>query len=326
MSKTLISVIIPVYNAEKYLHKCVTSILSQTFTDFELLLINDGSNDLSGKICDEYATKESCIHVFHKENGGASSARNLGIDKAKGEWIVFVDSDDWVEPDYLEVLYDHIEDGFVASAYSYEKDGKKWQDPLEDKTITISANNLTNILMSAIFMAPNSKLYKRDILNDKNIRFNCQLTAKEDTLFIWSYLLHVNRIRTIRKATYHYCITGDGLSHKRIPIEECTYALNCFKNVLAEFQQKYTDFDLQVRHIWLVDEMFKKAVTEEVCETTCFQERKEKLHKLLQNESVSELLKDKIVMPKGVKRKIWDYLSLNHISLLVLYTYFYKYD
>lgn len=82
-----ISVIVPVYNTEKYLHRCVDSILAQTFTDFELLLIDDGSTDSSGAICDEYAQKDSRVRVFHKENGGASSARNLGLDNATGEWI-----------------------------------------------------------------------------------------------------------------------------------------------------------------------------------------------------------------------------------------------
>ena len=99
-----ISVIVPVYNAEKYLHRCVDSILTQTFTDFELLLINDGSKDKSGAICDEYAAKDSRVRVFHKENGGVSSARNLGLDNAKGEWITFVDSDDWIVSDMYEKM------------------------------------------------------------------------------------------------------------------------------------------------------------------------------------------------------------------------------
>ena len=90
-----ISVIVPVYNVEKYLPRCIDSILSQTFTDFELLLIDDGSPDNCGKICDEYAAKDSRVRVFHKPNGGVSSARNLGLDNARGEWIAFIDSDDF---------------------------------------------------------------------------------------------------------------------------------------------------------------------------------------------------------------------------------------
>ena len=96
MSNPKISVIIPVYNAESTLRRCVDSVLAQTFTDFECLLINDGSKDKSGEICDEYAIRDSRVRVFHKENGGVSSARNVGLDNATGEWIAFVDSDDWV--------------------------------------------------------------------------------------------------------------------------------------------------------------------------------------------------------------------------------------
>ena len=92
-----ISVIVPVYKAEKYLHRCVDSLLAQTFSDFEVLLVDDGSPDRSGEICDEYAKKDSRVKVFHKENGGVSSARNLGIDNALGDWICFVDSDDWLD-------------------------------------------------------------------------------------------------------------------------------------------------------------------------------------------------------------------------------------
>ena len=97
-----ISVIVPVYKTEAYLHRCVDSILAQTFQDFEVLLIDDGSPDRSGEICDVYAQKDRRVRVFHKENGGVSSARNCGLDNAKGEWICFVDSDDFLDTTYLD--------------------------------------------------------------------------------------------------------------------------------------------------------------------------------------------------------------------------------
>lgn len=103
-----ISVIVPVYNTEQYLPRCIDSILSQSFTDFGLLLIDDGSKDGSGKICDAYAEKDNRIRVFHKENGGVSSARNLGLDNAKGEWVCFVDSDDELIRDGLEAMAEGI--------------------------------------------------------------------------------------------------------------------------------------------------------------------------------------------------------------------------
>ena len=110
MNMPKISIIVPVYKAEKYLNRCVDSILAQTFTDWELLLIDDGSPDRSGEICDEYAKKDSRIRVIHKENGGVSSARQRGQDEACGEYTIHVDPDDWVEPTMLEELYQKAKD------------------------------------------------------------------------------------------------------------------------------------------------------------------------------------------------------------------------
>jgi glycosyltransferase involved in cell wall biosynthesis len=106
----MISIIVPVYNTEKYLDQCIQSILSQTYTDFELLLIDDGSTDSSGAICDRYAEQDSRVRVFHKPNGGVSSARNLGLDNAKGEWVTFCDSDDWVYDYWLQNFADSSDD------------------------------------------------------------------------------------------------------------------------------------------------------------------------------------------------------------------------
>ena len=107
MSDSLISVIVPVYNSEQTLHRCIDSILGQTYRNFELLLINDGSKDRSGEICDEYARKDNRVKVFHKENGGVSSARNVGLDNARGEWITFCDSDDHVSKEWLSNMLDN---------------------------------------------------------------------------------------------------------------------------------------------------------------------------------------------------------------------------
>ncbi|MDE5885512.1 MAG: glycosyltransferase [Oscillospiraceae bacterium] len=105
MSEVKISVIVPIYNVETYLPRCIDSVLAQSFRNFELLLIDDGATDSSGKICDEYVKKDERIHVFHKKNGGPSDARNYGIEKAEGEYLTFIDPDDYIAANYLEVLY-----------------------------------------------------------------------------------------------------------------------------------------------------------------------------------------------------------------------------
>ena len=124
----IISVIVPAYNAEKYLRRCINSILAQTFTDFELLLIDDGSTDKSGEICDEYADKYARIRVFHKANGGVSSARNVGLDNAVGEYICFCDADDWVDFHWLQGFTEAFPNDLIVqviiSAIWYRRSGR----------------------------------------------------------------------------------------------------------------------------------------------------------------------------------------------------------
>ena len=108
--KKLVSIIVPVFNVEKYLRQCLDSILGQTFNQFEVIIVNDGSTDNSGAICQEYEARDNRIVYLEKENGGVSEARNLGLDFATSEYIIFIDSDDWIEPTYVEVLYEKIEE------------------------------------------------------------------------------------------------------------------------------------------------------------------------------------------------------------------------
>ena len=323
----MISVIVPVYNTEKYLDQCVQSILAQTYTDFELLLIDDGSTDSSGALCDKYAEQDSRIRVFHKENGGVSSARNLGLDNVKGEWVTFCDSDDWVEYNYLSSLILKCDNDLVSSSYIYDRPNKKQYEQLDDDTLCINGYNLTELLMTGAYMTPYAKLYKSKVLEKNKIRFNTRLSSREDTLFVWQYLLCVDKVTTLSDATYHYCITDNGLSHKRISIDECKYSLECFYNVLVQFKEKFSTFDFRIRLYWLIDEIFLKAIKEEVCENKKFYDRRTKLQELLQSELVLALLKDKEFMPKGIKRKIWDFLALNKLYiLLTIYLYYYDYS
>lgn len=130
MPQELISIIVPIFNTEKYLHQCLDSILSQSYGNFECLLINDGSTDASASICREYVAKDARFRYFEKENGGVSSARNLGIERLEGAYVTFIDSDDWVEFDYLEVLYSAIiqdsADISVSSYRTYEMSRNQW--------------------------------------------------------------------------------------------------------------------------------------------------------------------------------------------------------
>ena len=189
-----ISVIVPVYNVEKYLHRCIDSILTQTFTDFELLLIDDGSKDNSGKICDEYAEKDKRIRVFHKENGGVSSARNLGLDNAGGEWICFADSDDWVKNNWLEIFSKSFNHGDLIISGYYEV---KNNTIIREKGVFNQPSLLSTVSIlekKNIFGYLWCKCFKRSIINKYQIRFGLKYRIWEDVEFIYSYMQRINTV------------------------------------------------------------------------------------------------------------------------------------
>lgn len=141
-----ISVIVPVYKAEQYLKRCIKSVLRQTYFDFELILINDGSPDNSLQICNEWAEKDNRIHVIHKENGGASSARNAGLKVAKGNWIIFLDSDDWLDKSALKILYDMVNEYNVPMGICEMKFMKKYSDTHLTEKYNVNLLSRTDLL------------------------------------------------------------------------------------------------------------------------------------------------------------------------------------
>lgn len=188
----IISIIVPVYNAEIYLCRCIDSILSQTFTDFELILIDDGSPDYSGAICDQYAEKDNRIRVFHKKNGGVSSARNYGIDKALGEYIIFLDSDDyWIENNILSLFITKLHTGnldVVRAEYVYvdEKSNRlftsiQWEEHLNLKEQVLSSYEMMKYVINGKFFSWLFIFRKNAI---ENLRFNENLAFLEDMDFV----------------------------------------------------------------------------------------------------------------------------------------------
>lgn len=214
-----VSVIVPVYMAEAYLHRCVDSLLAQTFTDFEILLIDDGSPDRSGEICDEYARKDKRVSVFHKENGGVSSARNLGIRKANSQYICFVDSDDFVGMDYLNHLMSGNFD-FVVSGLTYISKGKEQLDNIPHHH---QANDVTTIGLCIpeleklyLLNGPCQKRFNRDLLIGKEIWFDEKCSNGEDTLFVLEFMQCVCSMKVISYSDYFYFRQERGtLSTKR---------------------------------------------------------------------------------------------------------------
>lgn len=218
-----ISVIVPVYNVELCIARCVDSLLSQTFTDFELLLIDDGSPDNSGKICDEYAGKDSRIKVIHRLNSGAAAARNAGIKAAKGEYIGFVDSDDYVAENFLETLINTAlkSRSSITMCNYFSLHGKQenlHSHGFSDGTV-LSKNQIQEIIYDNIFSIKNTdgyfqlwnKLFKRDLIAKNNITLYKDMSFGEDMLFVMECLKFADSIAFTENAGYYYEKTAGGL-------------------------------------------------------------------------------------------------------------------
>ena len=201
----MISVIIPIYNVEKYLSRCVDSVLSQTRSDIELILINDGSNDSSGLICDEYAEKDSRIRVFHKKNEGVSSARNLGLDNAIGNYVMFVDSDDYMHFDMCEIMLSTLEsnNADLVICGTEETGGYLWE-PVETRDYSISDinNNFVDLLHTELLSPPWNKIFKRDKID--KLRFREDMSFGEDLMFNIKYLEKCSKVSFIKKTPYYH--------------------------------------------------------------------------------------------------------------------------
>lgn len=214
----MISIIVPICNSENTLRECLDSILSQTYQDYELILINDGSTDNSDAICQEFANKHiDLIRYYQKENGGVSSARNLGIDKAKGEYICFIDSDDYVEKTYLKVLHDAIinYDTVFSMCDIYIK-----EKVVTDENIILSDNNdIVSAIMSKQFglknRGPYCKLFSREVVGD--LRFNESIFLGEDTLFCIEYAKRCRKGIYVRKGLYHYDSSTSSITYRTDP-------------------------------------------------------------------------------------------------------------
>lgn len=202
-----LSIVVPVYNVEDYIHECIQSILSQTFKDFELILVNDGSTDRSGAICDEHAEKDQRIRVIHKENGGQSSARNRGIDAAKGNYIGFIDSDDWIEPEMYEILYTRLvendADISACNMMQYEKGETKHLYCHKTDDVSYDRDSAMDelYLNERLTFSPCNKLYKKALF--EGIRFK-EGYILEDMDFSYRMMHQAGKIYYTGQALYNY--------------------------------------------------------------------------------------------------------------------------
>jgi len=245
MNKFRISIIVPIYNAENYLKLCVDSILAQSFTDFELILVDDGSQDKSLTICKHYSETDSRVIVVNQDNGGVSSARNHGLEVAKGDYICFVDADDHVSPSYLEHLVrpalqnDRID--LVLQGRIKCESGKQTKiAPDRDGVYFLSEDSGFFKDVSLFrFCAVYSKLFKRDIIQKHGIAFSKSLNHGEDFDFLANYLLYCDGVQVSTCANYYYMINDGSLSDRFVFFENEYSCISQLSDSLSNLRRRY---------------------------------------------------------------------------------------
>lgn len=199
---SLVTFILPVYNAESTIYRCLDSILKQTYCDYEVIIVDDGSIDNSGKICDSYSLNDNRFIVIHKENAGVASARQLGVSLASGEYVIHIDSDDWIESNMLSDMMNEISDAdILVSDYYYNT--KHGQTYVRQVDCTTSEELLEKIIKGEVFGSLWHKLIRRNLY--QNIKFNTDLTFCEDQLLLFKILTTYQcKVINLHKAYYHY--------------------------------------------------------------------------------------------------------------------------
>lgn len=274
MMKPKISVIVPVYKAEKYLHRCVDSILAQTFQDFEVLLIDDGSPDRSGEICDEYAKRNNRVRVIHKENKGPMVAREIGVQLSGGEYIMFVDSDDWIPMNAVENMFQALNDCnvdiVVGDMVRITDDGvieKRFYNSLN------YGNNAPAIIKSLfneeIQHVLCGKLFRKELLLYPYI-INENMINSEDALLFYQMIEHVNKMVCTGEVVYFYRRTPNSSSNREFSENQLVNYFSLYKYLYQNVINKYTENIRELDGLFFKSlvEMLKKGYSKRIIKET----------------------------------------------------------
>ena len=255
MNASQISIVVPVYNVANYLHRCVDSLLAQTFQDYEILLIDEGSVDGSGQICDEYARLDCRIKAVHKSNGGVSSARNEGLKRASGKWIVFVDSDDYVSSDYLlNFGFDKLTADIYLQGYKIELGDKI----LDKRFYSIQKNgfySINQLLLEGesnnLLNSPWCKMFDINIIKKYDVRFDTNISYGEDHLFVLEYLSYVQTVAVSPAMSYNYVLCNDSsLTKRSVPYQELLYYITKVRGLQTNLLGECFFSSIEAEIIW----------------------------------------------------------------------------
>lgn len=338
----LCSIIIPVYNVEKYLERCINSIINQTEKNIEIILVDDGSLDKSGDICDSFAKNDSRIVVIHKKNGGLSDARNKGLEISNGKYILFVDSDDWCEENFVEEVCNIAELNSLDLVVCGYKINYSNNNYIINKNFNFErkfcgkkeiSEAITNLDTKGMFNVVWNKLYNREIIENYKIKFDINGVPGEDLLFNCKYFKYINNIYLLNKSYYNYmrqdeetlvCKYREDLYDKiKIFNKEKKFLYN-FYNMVSN-SEKNILLELYIEYIFsCIPNLYRKD---------CYLTRNEKKQYI--NVIFNDLnIKNNINLykPKSLNLKIFKFLyiinstSLTYITYSILFTFRYKFD
>lgn len=261
----LVSIIIPIYNAEAYIPRCVDSILAQTFADFELLLVNDGSSDGSLEICHQYANKDSRVRVLDKPNGGVSSARNLGLESATTEWVMFADADDWIEPNTLELAVPYVNEcDIVRMAWvAHLPGGVVRNKPVRDAKTPKEL--LKHLICRRGKLAIWGALIRRSLFIDNDIRFDASYRYAEDWLAHLKVVCRSKGVKTLPDAyVYHYDMANMASCINNMSIEKLACNVRLCHDIKPDLRGQ---FSKELRDTML--KVYLKLITEYGMAATC---------------------------------------------------------
>lgn len=315
MNNELISIIIPVFNSEKYLKKCLNSVIKQSYENIEIIIVNDGSEDNSLSICNEFKEKDDRIKIINKENEGVSIARNIGIKESTGKYIQFVDSDDFLELDTCKILYENIKtfkaDLVICGLKIYKNDILLRTPHLEKRELKINEKFENYKFVLPILASPCNKLYIKNLLCEK---FNNHISLGEDFINNLNYLRKSNLVVTIPECLYNVCLDNEYSLNRKFDLERLDKVLFLKKveeNFIKEiYKNDYDENYINCEYILAIHAFFRK-----VCEVKNKKKFIELLEFYLNKEDIKKHL-DKCNFDR-IDYKIFNYLCNKNFSELI---------
>lgn len=300
MSSILVSIIVPVYNTGKYLYKCLDSILNQTMQEIELILVDDGSDDNSGAICDFYSERDKRVRVIHKKNEGVSIARNVGMQAAKGEYIGFVDSDDWIEKEMYQEMYYYAKnkeaDIVMCDACTIYDNNKKEADTISslNESVLLNKKEITPFCLREIAGSACRCIYKKQVLEAHAVQFPVGLPLSEDRIFNLNAMGNSESFYYLKKAYYNrYVRIGSAVSKYYTDLLEIT---NQYRREVLNVIERLWENDKSYRQVYnqqfLVTYMSNVYNLYNVGSTLKLGEKRTKLKELVSNQNLIETLEE----------------------------------